>query len=77
MVEAGLHLVTLSAAEGGLDATPADAVEMLATIGGIDGSSALGLAMHTQVVGGARHAGTWPEPALVVAARGGRRLAAS
>jgi alkylation response protein AidB-like acyl-CoA dehydrogenase len=54
----------LPKADGGLGATLADAVEMLAAIGAVDGSSALGLAMHTQVLGGALHAGTWPEPAL-------------
>jgi alkylation response protein AidB-like acyl-CoA dehydrogenase len=64
LVETGLHLLALPAADGGLGATLADAVDVLAAIGAIDGSSALGLAMHTQVVGGALHAGTWPEPAL-------------
>ena len=75
MVEAGLHLVTLSAAEGGLDAAPADAVEMLAAIGAIDGSSALGLAMHTQVLGAARSVADAGRRRSLIALRTRRRRA--
>lgn len=64
VVDAGLHTVTLPPRLGGLDAGLAGSAGMLAAIGAIDGSIGLGLAMHTQVVGGAIHSGAWPAALL-------------
>ena len=50
---AGLHLLTVSRAQGGLGATLPESVQVLAAVGAVDGSAALGLAMQVQVVGSA------------------------
>ena len=67
VVDAGLHTVTLPPRPDGpgglgtgLGAGLAASAEMLASVGAVDGSVGLGLAMHTQVVGGAIHSGAWP-----------------
>ena len=54
VVEAGLHRLCVPTDAGGLGATMAEAAEVLAAIGAADGSTALGLAMQTHVVGAMR-----------------------
>ncbi|MFL5721055.1 MAG: acyl-CoA dehydrogenase family protein [Chloroflexota bacterium] len=51
LVAAGLHRLAVPAEMGGLDARMTDAVRVLATLGGIDGSTALGFAMQVHVTG--------------------------
>jgi alkylation response protein AidB-like acyl-CoA dehydrogenase len=51
---AGLHRLCVPRDAGGLGATAAEAVEILAAVGAVDGSTALGLAMQTHVVGALR-----------------------
>ena len=52
VVAAGLHLAPVPVAAGGLGIGASDAVELLAALGAIDGSLALGFAMHMHVVAG-------------------------
>jgi alkylation response protein AidB-like acyl-CoA dehydrogenase len=61
---AGLHLLPVPSEHGGLGANLEAAVRVLAGLGAVDGSAALGYAMHVQVVGGAAEAGIWPTPAF-------------
>jgi alkylation response protein AidB-like acyl-CoA dehydrogenase len=70
--DAGLHLLTLPAAQGGLGATLRESLLVLAAVGAADGSTALGLAMHTHLLGGAAEGGGWasaPLERLVAAVR--------
>ncbi len=53
IVDAGLHRLVVPSADGGMGAGMVDAVEVLAAIGGVDGSTALGFAMHVHVTGAA------------------------
>lgn len=48
---AGLHRLTVPAAAGGLGGRMADAIDVLAALGAVDGSTALGFAMQVHVVG--------------------------
>jgi alkylation response protein AidB-like acyl-CoA dehydrogenase len=57
---AGLHLLTLPSDRGGLGARLHESVEVLAAVGAEDGSTALGLAMQTHVLGSAVESGAWP-----------------
>ena len=61
IVDAGLHRLCVPASAGGLDASMAEAAEVLAAAGAVDGSTALGLAMQTHVVGGMRDAAVFPD----------------
>lgn len=54
VVAAGLHRLCVPTDAGGLGATMVEAAEVLAAIGATDGSTALGLAMQTHVVGAMR-----------------------
>src|SRR6188472_77992 len=54
IVASGLHRLCVPSAAGGLDATLSEAVEVLAAVGAVDGSTGLGLAMQTHVVGALR-----------------------
>ena len=63
IVDAGLHRLLVPAAEGGMGAGMVDAVEVLAAIGGVDGSTALGFAMHVHVTGAALQVAGWPDAA--------------
>jgi alkylation response protein AidB-like acyl-CoA dehydrogenase len=63
IVDAGLHRLVVPAAEGGMGAGMVDAVEVLAAIGGVDGSTALGFAMHVHVTGAALQVPGWPDAA--------------
>lgn len=56
VVSAGLHRLCVPAAAGGLAASMVEAVEVLATLGAVDGATALGFAMHVHVSGALREA---------------------
>jgi alkylation response protein AidB-like acyl-CoA dehydrogenase len=60
LVGSGLHLVPVPEAAGGLGIGPRGAVELLASLGAIDGSTALGFAMHVHVVGAMAESPGWP-----------------
>ena len=60
VVEAGLHLLPVSTACGGLGASMAESASVLATLGAIDGSAALGFAMHVHAVGSIADSVGWP-----------------
>jgi alkylation response protein AidB-like acyl-CoA dehydrogenase len=64
LVRAGLHLLPLPAAAGGLGGRLAETVGVLAALGAVDGAAALGLAMHCHTVGAAVESGAWPAPLL-------------
>ena len=59
IVAAGLHLAPVPVAAGGLGIGAREAVELLASIGAVDGSTALGFAMHVHVVAGMAQADGW------------------
>ena len=61
---AGLHLLTLPEDRGGHGAGLRESAAVLAAVGAVDGSSALGLAMQTHVLGSAVESGAWPAPAF-------------
>ena len=61
IVASGLHAVVVPVEHGGLGGGPGDAVRMLSTIAAIDGSTALGFAMHVHVVGSMAESAGWPE----------------
>ena len=60
IVASGLHLAPVPETAGGLGIGPAEAVEILAALGAVDGSTALGFAMHLHVVGGMAESVGWP-----------------
>jgi alkylation response protein AidB-like acyl-CoA dehydrogenase len=60
LVAAGLHLAPVPIDEGGLGIGLSQAVDLLAALGGRDGSTALGLAMHIYVVGSMAESDGWP-----------------
>jgi alkylation response protein AidB-like acyl-CoA dehydrogenase len=60
LVQAGLHLLPLPVEAGGLGGRLSDAVQVLAALGAVDGSAALGLAMHYHTLGAAVESGAWP-----------------
>lgn len=60
IVAAGLHLLPVPADAGGLGATMGESAEVLAALGAIDGSAALGFAMHVHAVGSIADADAWP-----------------
>jgi alkylation response protein AidB-like acyl-CoA dehydrogenase len=62
MVAAGLHSVMVPEVHGGLGGDVVDAVEVLAAMGAVDGSAALGFAMHVHVVGSIADSAGWPRP---------------
>jgi alkylation response protein AidB-like acyl-CoA dehydrogenase len=51
IVAAGLHRLTVPGAAGGLGGRMADAAGVLAALGAVDGSTALGFAMQVHVIG--------------------------
>ncbi len=61
IVESGLHRLTVPVESGGLGASMVEAAEVLAAIGAVDGSTALGFAMQVQVVGAMRDAVEFPD----------------
>jgi alkylation response protein AidB-like acyl-CoA dehydrogenase len=56
IVVAGLHRLCVPADAGGLGASMAEAAEVLMALGAVDGSTALGFAMHVHVTGAMRDA---------------------
>jgi alkylation response protein AidB-like acyl-CoA dehydrogenase len=60
IVASGLHLLCLPVSSGGLGGGMQDAVAVLSALGAIDGSTALGFAMHTHVVGAMVESDAWP-----------------
>jgi alkylation response protein AidB-like acyl-CoA dehydrogenase len=61
LVAARLHLLTVPGAFGGFGASLPEARWAQAELGAIDGSAALGLAMHTYLVGATAESGGWPD----------------
>lgn len=62
IVGSGLQAAPVPVAAGGLGIGLREAVELLAAIGAIDGSTALGFAMHVHVVGAIAGSDGWPDP---------------
>jgi alkylation response protein AidB-like acyl-CoA dehydrogenase len=60
---AGLHRLTVPREAGGLGAGMVDAARVLTALGAIDGSTALGFAMHVHVVGSVARSEAWPASA--------------
>ena len=60
IVAAGLHLAPVPVGQGGFGIGPREAVELLASLAAIDGSTALGFAMHVHVVGSMADSPGWP-----------------
>jgi len=60
LVASGLHAAPVPVVAGGLGIGLREAVEIVAAIGALDGSVALGLAMHLHVVGAMRESTGWP-----------------
>ena len=60
IVAAGLHVSPLPVEHGGLGMRPRAAIELLAELAAIDGSMALGFAMHVHVVGAMGESPGWP-----------------
>jgi alkylation response protein AidB-like acyl-CoA dehydrogenase len=64
VVEAGLHLLPVPEEHGGLGAGMELAAQVLARLGAVDGSTALGFAMHVHVLGAAAASEGWPPDLL-------------
>ncbi|MGH2468128.1 MAG: acyl-CoA dehydrogenase family protein [Candidatus Limnocylindrales bacterium] len=66
LAAAGLQRLVVPLGHGGLGAGLRETALVLAALGALDGSAALGLAMHCQIIGGALQAsaGRWPLPLL-------------
>jgi len=60
LVQAGLHRLPLPVESGGLGGRLGEAVRVLAALGAVDGSAALGMAMHFHTLGAAVESGAWP-----------------
>lgn len=60
IVAAGLHRLPVPVAAGGLGGTMLEAAEVLAALGAVDGSAALGFAMHVHSVGSIADSAGWP-----------------
>lgn len=60
LVAAGLHLLPVPVASGGLGASMMESAEVLAALGAVDGSTALGFAMHVHAVGSIAESVAWP-----------------
>lgn len=61
IVAAGLHLAPVPVSAGGLGVGLREAAEVLAALGAVDGSAALGFAMHVHVVGAMAESPGWPD----------------
>jgi alkylation response protein AidB-like acyl-CoA dehydrogenase len=61
LVASGLHAAVVPVEHGGLGGGVRDAVGMLSAIATIDGSTALGFAMHVHVVGSMAESAGWPD----------------
>jgi alkylation response protein AidB-like acyl-CoA dehydrogenase len=65
LVDAGLHRLCVPASAGGLEASLAEAAEVLLALGAVDGSTALGFAMQVHVTGAMRDATATAFPEVV------------
>lgn len=65
IVAAGLHRLCVPADAGGLGATLVEAVDVLASLGAVDGSTALGFAMQVHTTGALRAASPGSVPAAI------------
>lgn len=65
IVDPGLHRLCVPAEVGGLGVSMADAAEVLAAIGAVDGSTALGFAMQVHVTGALRDAASGSVPEAI------------
>lgn len=59
-VAAGLHRLPVPATHGGLGASMSEAAAVLLELGAVDGSTALGFAMHVHAVGSIADSTSWP-----------------
>ena len=69
IVASGLHRLVVPVAAGGLGARMAESVAVLAALGALDGSTALGFAMHIHVVGALVDSSEIPEALRVAVLR--------
>jgi alkylation response protein AidB-like acyl-CoA dehydrogenase len=60
LVDSGLHLAPVPEDAGGYGATMSESAEMLTALGAVDGSVALGFAMHVHAVGSIAESEDWP-----------------
>jgi alkylation response protein AidB-like acyl-CoA dehydrogenase len=60
IVGAGLHRLPVPAGAGGLGGTMSESAEVLVALGAVDGSAALGFAMHVHAVGSIADCVAWP-----------------
>ncbi len=60
IVAAGLHRLPVPSASGGLGGTMSESAAVLAALGALDGSLALGFAMHVHSVGSIAESAGWP-----------------
>jgi alkylation response protein AidB-like acyl-CoA dehydrogenase len=61
IVATGLHRLPVPTTHGGLGATMTESAEVLAALGAVDGSTALGFAMHVHSVGSIADSAAWPD----------------
>ena len=73
IVDGGLHRLTVPREAGGLGASMAESVEVLAAIGAVDGSTALGFAMQVHVVGALRDSPAVPADSAIAVVPSDRR----
>jgi len=59
--ESGLHCLPVPIVAGGLGASMTEAAEVLAALGAVDGSTALGFAMHVHAVGSIADSASYPD----------------
>jgi len=64
IVASGLHRAPVPIIAGGLGANLGQSVELLSALSAVDGSCALGLAMHFHTLGAAVESGNWPKALL-------------
>jgi alkylation response protein AidB-like acyl-CoA dehydrogenase len=60
VVATGLHRLPVPESHGGLGASMSEAAAVLLALGAVDGSTALGFAMHVHAVGSIAESATWP-----------------
>ena len=62
LVASGLHRLPVPVSNGGLGASMPEAAAVLLRLGAVDGSTALGVAMHVHAVGSIAESAAWPAP---------------
>lgn len=63
IVEAGLHCMPVPVASRGLGTSMGESVQVIASLGAVDGATALGFAMHVHAVGSIADSAGWPADA--------------